>query len=139
VLAPPYTERITPWGCNTTYIGVNNAQNFLIGSGAGNTYAIVGICNDQNGAAQYCSDYLINGYSDWFLPSIVELDSAIQKLRKISVVDIKESQFFWSSTEGPVPSTEAYSFCNSSYPNSHRRVRTNKASPGVYLRPVRNF
>jgi hypothetical protein len=138
VLAPPSVERDIPWGCSNTVLGLTSPQYSVFGSGAGNTYFITQICQDGNSAAKFCADLALNGFDDWFLPSIDELDSALAKLRVNPAADLKIDLFYWSSTEGP--NGGVYSYSNSSLPAQRRKFNTNKAtSPGVLLRPVRIF
>lgn len=58
-----------PWGCQGTSI----ATSAEIGTGEMNTAAILAFCTETNTAAYACDTLTINGYSDWFLPSINEL------------------------------------------------------------------
>jgi len=59
------------WGCSGTIIG---GTSTAIGSGQANTTAIVNGCNTAGIAARICNDLVLNGYSDWFLPSNDELN-----------------------------------------------------------------
>ncbi|ALC15307.1 hypothetical protein DSOUD_0516 [Desulfuromonas soudanensis] len=58
-----------PWGCEGTSI----ATGTPLGSGATNTAAILASCGTANIAAQVADSLVLNGYSDWFLPSLNEL------------------------------------------------------------------
>ncbi|MCF8367098.1 MAG: SUMF1/EgtB/PvdO family nonheme iron enzyme [Bacteroidales bacterium] len=58
------------WGCSGTYIPTGTA----IGTGQANTTAIVNGCSTAGIAARICDDLVLNGYSDWFLPSLDELN-----------------------------------------------------------------
>ena len=58
------------WGCQGTLIG---GTSTAIGSGAQNTALILGVCSETGIAARVCDDLVLNGYNDWFLPSIDEL------------------------------------------------------------------
>lgn len=48
--------------------------SLLIGSGANNTTSIVASQGSGWYAAQLCQDLVLNGFSDWFLPSVGELE-----------------------------------------------------------------
>jgi hypothetical protein len=65
------------WGCYGTDIA--GAYGTAVGDGAANTAAIVADCNDPNIAAKLANDYVLNGYSDWYLPSKDELDLLYQQ------------------------------------------------------------
>ena len=58
------------WGCYGTTLG---GTSTAIGTGQANTTAIVNGCNTAGIAARICNDLVLNGYDDWFLPSIGEL------------------------------------------------------------------
>jgi len=83
------------WGCEGTVIGTSSG----IGTGATNTSAIVARCSIAGTAARLCSDLVLNGYSDWYLPSIEELYLIYQNLYKEGL-DFGYYSYYWSSTEG---------------------------------------
>jgi hypothetical protein len=51
-----------------------------VGTGAVNTAYIVAGCSQRPIAASVCSDLVLNGYSDWYLPSQVELQTMYSRL-----------------------------------------------------------
>ncbi|MBL0154926.1 MAG: hypothetical protein IPP93_16180 [Chitinophagaceae bacterium] len=58
---------------NNNY-GLIGGTSSTIGSGYPNTQAIVtGSNNDPGTAAAYCNNLVLNGYDDWFLPSLEEI------------------------------------------------------------------
>ncbi|MDR3324708.1 MAG: InlB B-repeat-containing protein, partial [Spirochaetaceae bacterium] len=79
----------------------NITGNYLaIGTGPGNTAAIVaahaaaGLTSPTSSAANYCDALVVNGYSDWFLPSYAEV--------KVKIENIGDIYRVWSSTQqGP--------------------------------------
>ena len=70
VAAPTDHNTVVQWGCYETLI--SGADGLAIGTGAQNTIDIV---NEGCGeAADICANLTLGGYSDWFLPSIDELN-----------------------------------------------------------------
>ena len=60
-----------PFGCFETLIG---GTNYEFGYGQANTTLIVNGCSEAGTAARICDELVLNGYSDWYLPSGKELD-----------------------------------------------------------------
>jgi hypothetical protein len=83
------------WGCYGTDIpGTSTA----VGTGAVNTAFIVAGCSQRPIAASVCSDLVLNGYSDWFLPSSEELQLMYNRL-KIQGLGGFSSYWYWSSSQ----------------------------------------
>ncbi len=83
------------WGCSGTTIGGTSTS---IGAGASNTTLIVTGCSQTGIAARFCSNLVLNGYSDWFLPSKDELNLMYQNL-KLNSIGGFENYNYWSSSE----------------------------------------
>ncbi len=115
----------TIWGCNGTLIGSTLSA---LGSGATNTTIVSAACGAGT-AARLCADLILNGYSDWYLPSIAEL----QKLytNRVAIGGFTTGTY-WSSTEGT--STGAwYIFFNDASSNPYNK------NYAAYVRAVRSF
>ncbi len=89
------------WGCAGT--ATSGADSQAIGTGAQNTLDIVNA--GCGGAAQACANLVLNGYSDWFLPSGYELQQLHNN--RISIGGF-QNDFYWSSSESS--SSDAWRF-----------------------------
>ena len=84
------------WGCYGTSIA--GAYGIAVGTGAQNTEAILAGCSEAGIAAEIADAYTLNGYSDWFLPSLDEL-MWLHDIWKASGEGGFEGKYYWSSTE----------------------------------------
>jgi len=79
-------------------------------NGSSNTSIIISQSWHTSSAAKLCDDYVGGGFTDWYLPSITELNLAFNAAQSISTITntniLKES--YWSSTE--VGATAAYCY-----------------------------
>ena len=91
------------WGCvnappqQSDIQVLSGANGTALGTGEQNTLDIVAECSEQNIAAKAALDYTNGGYSDWFLPSSIELN----KLRdnRIIIGGFDDNLWYWSSTQ----------------------------------------
>ncbi|UEG49606.1 DUF1566 domain-containing protein [Ferruginibacter lapsinanis] len=76
------------------------ATAITVGTGVTNTDKIISINPGDNAgiAARLCSDLTLNGYSDWFLPSLNELKLLYKNLQLKGVGNIARAEY-WSSSE----------------------------------------
>ena len=93
LIAAPSDLGSAPWGCRGTTIG---GTSTALGTGAANTAAIVAGCSTTGIAARLCDDLVLNGYSDWFLPSKDELNKLYINRNLIGGFG---SSGYWSSSE----------------------------------------
>jgi hypothetical protein len=95
------------WGC--FFENVSGADGQAIGTGYQNTMDIVSQgCVTENGgitAAQVALDTEVNGYSDWYLPSIDELNEMYNTIGPVGLesniggFEISVNSYYWSSSE----------------------------------------
>ena len=67
-----------------------------IGTGKPNTAIMISKLGTSGNSASACTNLSLGGYSDWYLPSLGELDSIICK---VGVLSGFNSDLYWSSTE----------------------------------------
>jgi hypothetical protein len=95
-------ETAIRWSNITTAIETTSTS---IGTGSGNTYAIISQSGFTSGAASLCNNLILNTFDDWFLPSQDELNLMYQNLYLFGVGNLSNVSY-WSSSE--VSSTNAY-------------------------------
>src|SRR5258705_7665373 len=92
---------------NGTYV-MTNATGTAIGAGNANTNAIVTVQGAGSYAARLCYDLVLNGYSDWYLPSLDELEKLFANRNAIGGFPFSggfPTGEYWSSSEA-LPSTD---------------------------------
>src|SRR5687768_11986514 len=95
-LITPPTNQSTglPW-YNGTYT-ITGATGTALGTGQANTTAIVASQGAGSYAAQLCDDLVLNGYSDWYLPSKDELNKLF--INRVEIGGFANTHY-WSSSE----------------------------------------
>jgi hypothetical protein len=124
----------TSWGCYGTTIP--GADGLAIGTGNQNTIDIMAGCSTAGIAARLCGDLVLNGYSDWYLPSIYELNKLYDNRAAIGGFVSTFSDFgYWSSTEYNNSSDGAWY----KYFADGSQNWTNKSQATYTVRAVRAF
>jgi len=91
------------WGCESDLI--NGADGIVIGTGLQNTIDIDAGCTTPGIAADICINLSLNGYTDWFLPSKLELKEMYINKAAIDPTAIANggsafvNEWYWSSTQ----------------------------------------
>jgi hypothetical protein len=94
IIAASNDQGIAEWGCDGAVI--SGADGAAIGTGNQNTLDIMNGCSTSGIAARLCGDLVLNGYSDWYLPSKDELNKLFINQALISGFPVN---YYWSSTE----------------------------------------
>lgn len=89
-------SNLIKWGCSSSSIMQTSTE---VGTGLENTNRIIQYCSDANCAARVCSNYTVNGVSDWFLPSKGELYIMTSSLSGLVNFGDSTNQTHWSSSE----------------------------------------
>ena len=92
-----------------TYVVWSNISNVLIGTtsteigtGQDNTTKIINQSGHTNSAAKQCTDLIVNGYNDWYLPSLDEIGLMYSNLYLFGVGNFNfgdPNSPLWSSSE----------------------------------------
>lgn len=95
IAAPSDQSADAQWGCENS--SITGAYGMAIGSGASNTQSIVAGCSTAGIAARICSDLVLGGFSDWYLPSLDELYKLY--LNRTAIGGFTSGAYYWSSTD----------------------------------------
>jgi hypothetical protein len=93
--APSDQSTSAPWGC--WGVSISGADGTAVGTGEQNTLDIEAGCTTPGTAADICANLSLGGYSDWFLPSIDELNLMYKNLKLFGVGGFGD--YYWSSSE----------------------------------------
>jgi hypothetical protein len=121
------------WGCDGTNI---SGTSTAIGTGQTNTNLIIQNCNSINIAARACDTAVINGFSDWYLPSRDDFNLIYQNLNPLGVgnfINSNGNQWnrYWTSSQ-----IGAFAYAQDFTPYFQQitqKVNQNK------VRPIRQF
>ncbi len=131
IIAATTDQGIAPWGCEGTSI---NGTSSAIGTGQANTNAIISGCTTAGTAAKICDALVLNGKSDWYLPSEQELLLANQ-LTYFSNNNYDypngNSLSYWSSTQTSANQAKII--------NGGTSADLNKSDATIRVRAVRSF
>lgn len=126
IAAPEQGAGYHQWynGTNT----ITGATGTALGTGQANTAAIVANQGPGSYAAKFCDDLVLNGYSDWYLPSLDELNKLCVNY---SAIGGFIATLYWSSSEVDLTSAWAHSIFGMQYQQSK--------SYSIPWRAVRSF
>jgi hypothetical protein len=131
LIAAPSDQSIgAEWGCFGTLI--SGADGTSIGTGNQNTADIINGCGTAGIAARLCGDLVLNGYSDWYLPSKDELNKLYLNQTAIGGFS---AAYYWSSSEHTSYNAWGQDFY---YGYQDYNGYGNKSNPN-YVRAVRAF
>jgi len=94
IAAPDYLPGLYQMGCFGVSFPQSDWDKLRIGDGVSNTEIISRTCDEVYGAARECYDLELNGYEDWFLPSLIE--AAL--LNNFNVKNKRENKSIWTSS-----------------------------------------
>ena len=132
LIAAPSDQGYEMW-YNVTPIINTYATGTEIGTGQSNTTKIVQAYGAGNYAAKLCDDLVLNGYSDWFLPSKDELN---ELWKNKDLIGGFISSSYWCSSEYDKDHAWWQSFINDINPGRQSTVHKVANCP---VRAVRYF
>ncbi len=131
LIAAPTDQGTATWGCEGTSIAGTQST---VGSGQANTNAIIAGCTTAGTAAKICDALVLNGKSDWYLPSEQEL-LLIGQLTYFSRSNYDNltlnSLSYWSSTQSTAIQAKIGS--------ANTSGTTNKSDNTINIKTIRSF
>jgi hypothetical protein len=128
LIAAPGDESLQMTWNNGSYI-ITNATGTVLGTGNANTNAIIVSQGAGTYAARSCYDLVLNGYSDWYLPSKDELNKLY--INRATIGGFANG-YYWSSTESASGIAKRQDFSNGTQ-NDYLK------NWGMYVRAIRSF
>lgn len=129
IIAANVDQGTASWGCEGTLIGTTNG----LGRGKFNTEQIIAKCSDTATAAKVCRALTLNGYSDWYFPSLDEMKQLRLNLHLKGLGNFRTDLSYFASTE--TTATAAYEF----YISSAAAGGINKQGNKMAVRAIRYF
>jgi hypothetical protein len=133
------TVQSTAQGWSNVYTALIGASAQSLWDGLSNSNAIVAQTGHTSSAAKLCLDLVSGGQSDWYLPSIQELNmlwnnyyTVTRALSQISGATQLSNTYYWSSSEES-SNFAWYFYFGGGYPTTYGKSNTN------YVRAVRAF
>jgi hypothetical protein len=120
---------------NGTNCFKTNVTSVSIGSGQANTTRIVTVIGTGNYPAKICDGLILNGFSDWFLPSQQEFDCIWKNFSFLDGNYNLKGEFYWTSSE--VIGESCYAWVQNVNTGEQRTWSKNNNTP--YVRAVRAF
>jgi uncharacterized protein (TIGR02145 family) len=128
LIAAPANQSAGMMWYNYTW-ALTGASGTALGTGNANTNSIVSTFGAGDYAAKVCYDLVLNGYSDWYLPSKDELNKLYVNR---AVIGGLAADYYWSSSEtGWTEAWMQHLSLGSAYPNPAYTSR--------YVRAIRSF
>lgn len=128
IAAPTDQSSSAPWGCQGTSIPTSFSQ--ILGAGSQNTINIIAGCPTIGIAALICSDLVLGGYSDWYLPSRDEMNKLY--INRVAIGGFSQLKY-WTSNKGDNNGAYQHTFDATSQNGTDYRGALN------YVRAIRTF
>lgn len=106
IIVAPSDQGTAPWGCYNKMVGGTSTD---IGKGAKNVTSIVKGCDQSGTAAKLAKELNLGGFTDWYLPSLDELQLIYKNLHSKGLGGFKSGSY-WSSSEFNASSAWGFGF-----------------------------
>jgi hypothetical protein len=116
LIAAPRDQTLSIKWNNGSYT-VTAANSTALGTGNDNTATIIASQGEGNYAAKICSDLVLGGYADWYLPSKDELNELYINREAIGGFI---NDYYWSSSEYNNFNARMHDFVSGSNDRSHK-------------------
>jgi hypothetical protein len=124
---------------NGPYCIKTNVTAIKVGSGQANTSRIVSILGLGDYPAKICDDLVLNGFTDWFLPSLEEFDCIWKNLSPSELKYNLKGQFYWTSSEAITSESTDYCYVWVQNINTGEQRTWSKDNNEPFVRAVRAF
>ena len=124
--AAPYDQGSAEWGCSGI---ATSAVGTAVFAGSANTTNILVACGETSVAARLAANFTQNGYDDWYLPSLDELN---QLYLQRALVGGFANDVYWSSSESTDTRANIQDFTDGSQDTETKSFETG-------VRAVRSF
>lgn len=124
---------------NGPYCIKTNVTAIKVGSGQANTSRLVSILGLGDYPAKICDDLVLNGFTDWFLPSLEEFDCIWKNLSPSDLKYNLKGQFYWTSSEAITSESTDYCYVWVQNINTGEQRTWSKDNNEPCVRAVRAF
>lgn len=136
LIAAPNDQSISiQWMPNGSSSATTNALGLAIGTGGTNTTSIINTLGNSSYAATLCRNfYNGGGFTDWYLPSLYELNQLFLQRNVVGGFPTADFAFYWSSSEISTDNAWMMDFMQPG-PNQQSFYKGN----AIYVRAIRAF
>jgi hypothetical protein len=115
LVCAPVDQGNFQWGCQGTNIA---GTSTAFGTGQANTNLILAGCSQRPISASVCDNLVLNGYSDWYLPSRDELQLMYSNLRNPGIGGFTNT-WYWSSSQATSSQNAPYNAWSMNFANGN--------------------
>ena len=130
LICAPFDQGFSSWGLNgINVIGTSTA----LGAGANNTNVMVSY---GVSAATLCDTLVLNGYSDWYLPSAQEFGLICSNILPYNLGNMAIQEYYWTSSQYDIYNAW---YCFIYHPHHYSLNYGNGKNNNYKIRAIRSF